>query len=254
MLELYHWEPNAACARVLITLKEKGLEFNSRYVDVLAFEQHTPEFLKLNETGETPVLVRDGEAYFESSYICEYLDEAFPEVPLMPSDPLGRWEARVWQKFVDDYIAACVSDLAWDAYGETAREGRNLDFANAVSTIKSKERRDLWTSALAGFDAETLDRSRGRLKDLIGKMETDLARSGWLAGPGYSLADIAVFSYVNYLPRLMADVLNATAAPRVTAWLKTVAARPAVKAALAMSRAPDPYTIAAPGPEHVRWG
>lgn len=254
MLELYHWEPNAACARVLITLKEKGLEFNSRYVDVLAFEQHMPEFLKLNETGETPVLVHAGEPYFESSYICEYLDEAFPEVPLMPADTLGRWEARVWQKFVDDYIAACVSDLAWDAYGKTALEGRNLDFDKAVKTIKSKERRDLWTSALAGLGAERLDRSRGRLKDLVGKMEADLARTGWLAGDSYSLADIAVFSYVNYLPRLMADVLNATAAPRVTAWLKTVGERPAVKAALAMSRVPDPYMTAAPGPEHVRWG
>jgi glutathione S-transferase len=254
MLELYHWEPNAACARVLITLKEKGLEFTSRYVDVLAFEQHTPAFLQLNETGETPVLVRDGEAYFESSYICEYLDEAFPEVPLMPADPLGRWEARVWQKFVDDYIAACVSDLAWDAYGRMALEGRNLDFDKAVGTIKSTERRDLWTSALAGFDAETMDRSRGRLKDLIGKMEADLARSGWLAGDSYSLADIAVFAYVNYLPRLMTDALNATAAPRVSAWLATVGARPAVMAALAMARVRDPYMTAAPGPEHVRWG
>ena len=254
MLELYHWEPNAACARVLITLKEKSLDFKSRYVDLLAFEQHAPEFLKLNETGETPVLVRDGEAYFESSYICEYLDEAFPEVPLLPSDPLGRWEARVWQKFVDDYIAACVSDLAWDAYGKTAMEGRNLDFAKAAGTIKSKERRDVWTAALAGLGAETLDRSRGRLKDLVKKMEADLARSGWLAGSSYSLADIAVFSYVNYLPRLMADVLNATESPRVTAWLKAVGERPAVKAALAMAHVPDPYATAAPGPEHVRWG
>ena len=86
MLELYHWEPNGACARVMIALKEKGLEFESRYVDLLAFEQHSPAFLALSGTGETPVLVRDGEAFTESSYVCEHLDEAFPDPPLMPSD------------------------------------------------------------------------------------------------------------------------------------------------------------------------
>ena len=69
MLELYHWEPNAACGRVLICLAEKGLAFESRYVDLLHFEQHRPDFLRLNPSGEVPVLVDDGRPMTEASYI-----------------------------------------------------------------------------------------------------------------------------------------------------------------------------------------
>ena len=131
MLELYHWEPNAASARVMITLKEKGLDFQSRYVDVLGFEQHAPEFLKLNETGETPVLTHDGEPFIESSFICEYLNEAFPGAALMPADPYARWQARTWQKYVDDHLAAAVSDLsrASSAGAPSAFHARSLTAA-----------------------------------------------------------------------------------------------------------------------------
>ena len=255
MLELYHWEPNGASARVLIALKEKGLDFNSRYVDVLAFEQHAPEYLKLNETGETPVLVADGAAMNESSYICEYLDEAYPDTPLMPKDALGRWAARAWQKYVDDYLAAAVSELAWSAYGLDALKRRNgASVRDAVSRISSRPRRDVWTEATAGYDDEQRAKARGRVETTIAKMEDDLSKGDWLAGPSYSLADIAVYAYVNYLPKVTPDLVNETKAPRTMAWLKRTAARPAVQAALAMARTPDPYAAAAPGPERVRWG
>jgi len=255
MLELYHWEPNGACARVMITLKEKGLDFQSRYVDVLAFEQHAPEFLKLHETGETPVLVRDGEPYYESSYICEYLEDAFPDKPLMPKDALGKWKARAWQKYVDDYLAASVSDLAWQAYGLPAiKTGNFASVEQAVARIPLKERRDVWSEAIGGLSNEKLDKARERVKLTVQKMEEDLGQGDWLAGPEFSLADISVYPYVNYLPKLEPELVNAKTAPKTMAWLKRMGERAGVKAALAMAKTPDPYAAAAPGPEHVRWG
>ncbi len=255
MLELYHWEPNGACARVMITLKEKGLDFESRYVDVLAFEQHKPDYLKLNETGETPVLVCDGQSFNESSYICEYLDEAFPDKPLMPKDPLERWAARAWQKYVDDYFAASVSDLAWHAYGEPEIQRRDwAQVEDAVARVPAKERRDTWQQAIRGLGAEALDKARERIRLTVEKIEKDLEKANWLAGGSFSLADVAVYPYMAYMPRLAPDLVNATASPRTMDWLKRTSERPGVKAAEAMARTPDPYGIAAPGPEHVRWG
>ncbi len=254
MLELYHWEPNAASARVMITLKEKGLDFQSRYVDVLGFEQHAPEFLKLNETGETPVLTHDGEPFIESSFICEYLNEAFPGAALMPADPYARWQARTWQKYVDDHLAAAVSDLAWNALGAPALEARDRSPAAAVERIPDRIRRAVWSEALAGYSEDQLAKTRGRVETTISQMETDLDGHDWLAGDSFSLADIAVFSYANYLPRVTPDLVNERTAPRTMAWLKRVASRPAVKAALDMARTPDPFAAAAPGPEHIRWG
>ena len=254
-MELYHWEPNGASGRVMICLKEKGLEFTSRYVDILKFEQHRPDFLKLHASGEVPVLVRDGEAYFESSYVCEYLDEAFPDNPLMPKEPLARWEVRAWQKYVDDFIAASVSDLAWATYGDVALKDRDkASIATVIAAVPTRERRDIWQGAIEGLPKEKLAASWDRVKKAIDKMEQDLTPTGWLAGGAFSLADIAAFPYINYLPRLAAELVSETAAPRTNAWLKSVAGRPGVKAAFAMARTEDPYAITAPGPEHVRWG
>jgi glutathione S-transferase/GST-like protein len=249
MLELYHWEPNGAGARVMIALTEKGLEFQSRYVDVMAFDQHKPAFLELNAAGETPVLVRDGEAFTQSSYICEYLDEAFPEQPLMPKDALSRWKARAWQKYVDDYLGASVSDLAWHAYGQ---KGGN--FEAVVARVPVKERREVWMRLAKGLDESELDRARERVRLWVQKMEADLVSGPWLAGQSYSLGDIAVYAYAAYLPKLTPELVNAKTAPRTVDWLKRMSERPAVKAALGMGRASDPFAAAAPGPEHVRWG
>ena len=43
MLTIYHWEPNANSGKPLLAALEKGVQFESRYVDMLAFEQHAPE-------------------------------------------------------------------------------------------------------------------------------------------------------------------------------------------------------------------
>ena len=255
MLELYHWEPSGASARVLIALKEKGLDFESRYVDVLAFEQHRPGFLALNPSGETPVLVDDGEAFTESSFICEYLDEAFPGQALMPGAPIERWAARAWQKYVDDYLAAAVSDLAWRALGQplmAARDRSQLEAA--LGRIPMKERRDQWELALDGLGEDMLENARERVRLTLQKTEADLEERDWLAPGGVSLADIAVYPYLRYLPRIERDLVNADTAPRTVAWLERMSARPGVKAAEAMSRTGDPYGVAAPGPEHIRWG
>jgi GST-like protein len=253
MLELYHWEPNAASGRVLIALKEKGLEFESRYLDVLAFEQFAPDFLALNPAGQAPVLVRDDQAFNEASFICEYLDEAFPEHPLMPKAPLDRWAARAWQKYVDDYLAAAASDMAWAALGQSSvKAGDWATLEEAVVAIPSKERRDQWQAALAGLDQELLEKARERIRLALARMEADLDGRDWLAPGGYSLADIAVYPYANYLPRIAPELLED--APRTRAWLKRMSERPAVRAAEAMGRSADAYALAAPGPEHIRWG
>ena len=249
MLQLYHWEPNGAGGRVMIAMAEKGLEFQSRYVDVMALDQYGPEFLRLNPEGQTPVLVDGGQAFTESSYICEYLDEAYPEPALMPTAPLARWKARAWQKYVDDYLAAAVIDLAWDAYG---RKGGN--FETIVGRVPVRERRDVWSRMVRGLGRDELDKARERIGLWVQKMEQDLQAGPWLAGDAYSLGDIAVYAYAAYLPRLTPELVGAGAAPRTADWLRRMGERPAVRAALGAARASDPFATAAPGPEHVRWG
>jgi hypothetical protein len=43
MLTIYHWEPNANSGKPILAALEKGVEFESRYIDMLGFEQHSPD-------------------------------------------------------------------------------------------------------------------------------------------------------------------------------------------------------------------
>jgi glutathione S-transferase len=113
MLELYHAEPVANSMKVLLCLKEKGIEFTSHYVDLLRFEQHSAEFVALNPNGQVPVLVHDGATITESTVINEYLDEVFPQVALRPRDPVERARMRIWSKFVDEYFCPALSMIGW---------------------------------------------------------------------------------------------------------------------------------------------
>jgi len=102
MLELYH-SINSVCAqKVRVVLAEKGLEYQERLM-TLRGDQFDPEYLKLNPNAVVPTLVHDGRPVIESSVILYYLDEAFPQPPLMPRDAHER--ARDVWAIQDDLVA-----------------------------------------------------------------------------------------------------------------------------------------------------
>ena len=92
MLELYHHGSSVCAAKARLALAEKGLEWKGRYIDILKGEQFEPEFLAVNPRAVVPVLVDGGRVIVESSVICEYLEEKFPDPRLMPDDPGARAE------------------------------------------------------------------------------------------------------------------------------------------------------------------
>jgi len=60
--------------------------------------------MKLNPNAVVPTLIHDGQVVIESSVILYYLDEAFPENPLMPTAPLARAKVRLFNKLIDEYV------------------------------------------------------------------------------------------------------------------------------------------------------
>src|SRR5262249_56910219 len=67
-------------------------------------DQNDPAYLKLNPNGVVPTLVHDGAPIVESSLILYYIDEAFPEPPLMPKAPMPRLRVRMYNKLIDEYV------------------------------------------------------------------------------------------------------------------------------------------------------
>src|SRR2546430_7135368 len=54
---LYHWEPNANSGKPMLALMEKGVAFESHYLDLLKFDQHQPDYLAINPQGTIPAMV-----------------------------------------------------------------------------------------------------------------------------------------------------------------------------------------------------
>jgi glutathione S-transferase len=92
MLTLYDAARCPYCARVRIVLADKDVEFETVEIDL----SDRPEWLyEKNATGRVPVLEEDGWVLPESAVIMEFLDERYPEPPLLPADPADRALARV---------------------------------------------------------------------------------------------------------------------------------------------------------------
>ena len=85
---------------VFVTLREKGLAFETITLDLDAAQQHAADFARLSLTQRVPTLVEGDFALSESSAITEYLEQAYPGTPVYPADPKLRARARQIQAWL----------------------------------------------------------------------------------------------------------------------------------------------------------
>jgi len=236
MLALYHWEPNANSGKPMLALAEKGVEFESRYLDLLNFDQHKPEYLKVNPNGTIPAMVHDELMLTESTAIMEYVDAAFDGPPLRPRDPVQRWRMRWWMKFFDQYFGPSLSMIGWSIFiGPSVRSRDPEQLKAAIERIPLKERRIAWSKAIYGtFSAEELAESRRRAIFGVGEIEAALTRHPWIAGGSYSLADMNGFNMLYAVPLSLPEHCNDQATPHILEWLRKIYERPATKKIWAM--------------------
>jgi GSH-dependent disulfide-bond oxidoreductase len=253
MLELYHWKPVSHSARVLICLHEIGVEFESRFVDLMSFEQFSTEFIALNPQGQVPVLVVDGEPLAESALINQYLAEAYPAAGLAPTDPLGWYECLSWSKYIDYNLGSSVATLGCqEKLVPLLAKRERAELLAAIDAIPVPERRPAWREAAENsYGDDSTANSERKVQLVLRRMEGVLAESDWLIGDRYSIADIDSFALLESLHRVAPRLVNEDSAPHTMAWLARVGARPAVAAALALHEDVEGF---APGPEHSRWG
>lgn len=99
MIRLYHVPLSPFCRKVRLVLAEKKLEVE--LVEERYWEQD-PDFMRRNPAGKVPVLRIDDMNLSESTPICEYLEERYPNPVLMPKDAEGRYEVRRLVAWFDD--------------------------------------------------------------------------------------------------------------------------------------------------------
>ena len=190
MLELYHHGTSVCAAKPRIVLAEKNVPWTGRYVDILKNEQFAPDYVKLNPKHVVPTLVHDGHVIRESTIICEYLDEAFPDVPLKPDSALDRVTMRMWTKRLDEELHAATSVVPF------AISHRHAVIANGPEVVQryidqggpaQRERRKARLER--GVDDPAAHQALRVYDSFLADMETQLAQTPWLAGARFSLAE-----------------------------------------------------------------
>ena len=207
MIDLYGMgSPNVT--KVVLMLEEAGLAYAMHHVSVMRGENHRPEFLALNPVAKVPVIVdrQDGrptQPVFESGAILIYLAETYAPGLFAPSGP-ARWEALEW-------LTVQVA---------------------LVGPMLGQHNHFLINPAQAGSYAA--ERYRDQALRVYQVLDARLAVRDWLGGDAYSIADIATWSWADYVER---HGFAWTDFPALSAWYHRIADRPAAERAVrAMAR------------------
>ena len=229
MIILHHAWRSSASRRVRLCIEEKGLAYEGHVVNLEAMEHHSPEYLRINPNGVIPALIHDGRPLYESGTICEYLDEVFPEPPLRPDNAYDRATMRNWVRHVDERIHNLIIFNWRHDLQKVAEKWTDAELEEHVKKIPSKERQEAWRRvARRPYTEEERAGARAKLVELLGRMESTLKETEWLAGARYTIADIAVVPFAKRIDEEIApDQMTAQFHPRVAQWWAKIQARPA---------------------------
>lgn len=221
MLKLYDFANSVCCQKVRITLCAKGLSWESVPVHLFKGEQYDPKYLKMNPKGVVPTLVHDGKPVIESTLICEYIDEAFPEPPLVPRDPWPRSRMRLWSKMVDEGLFEGVADISFSAMFRERMKNMPEEIRQArFRNVGDPRRRDrVKTTLEQGVHSPFVLHAIFAYEKAFKLLEGTLAEGGpWIVGDSPTLADIALMPFAARLEYL--GLLDAwlTERPRVRDW------------------------------------
>ena len=236
MLTLYHNALSTCSQKIRLVLAEKGIEFESKLVDLVSGQQHDPEYVALNPKHVVPTLVVDGEVIRESSIIAEYLDARSAANPLMPRDPLQAAKLRMWVRRIDDDIhgrtSGVLTHAIWTrrAVGSRSPEEIEKYLSGIPEEAERESRRDLIAN---GLTSPRFSGAVARMAAFLSDMEAALTGSEWLMGDRFTLADIAVAPYVLRVSDTGFGALwSEGRRPAVADWFERLRKRPSFETAV----------------------
>ena len=193
MLKVYGDYNSGNCYKIKLMLHLLGLEYEWQSVDILNGETETPAFLAKNPNGKVPVLeLDDGTCLWESNAILNYLADGSE---FLPTEPRLRTQVLQWQ-FFEQY--------SHEPYVAVARF---IQFYLGLPQERLEEYRKLQKRGYKALDV----------------MEQQLARTPYLVGEHYSIADVTLYAYTHVAHQGGFDLAGY---PSIQAWLQRVASHP----------------------------
>ncbi|RED18473.1 FtsZ-binding protein FzlA [Pontivivens insulae] len=204
MRRLHHLPLSPFSRKVRLVLAEKKIEVE--LIEEKPWEKRM-EFLLLNPAAQVPVLQIDGLTLSDSVAICEYLDEVYPDIALMPRTPEARAEVRRLVHWFDDKFHREVTE--------------NLLYERVTKKIKK-----------TGYpDGSRIREGTNAIKYHLDYLDWLLDKRKWLAGDEMTLADFAAAAHLSCLDYI--DDVDWTRSEHVKDWYARIKSRPAFRGILA---------------------
>ncbi len=202
-MKLYNANLSNFASKCRLAIYEKNAKID--IVPIPGGDLKSPEYLKIYPMGRTPALEHDGEIIGESEVINEFLEESFPNPPLLPKEPKTRARVRGVSRFHDLYLEPPLRAL----------------FPQASAKEKDQK-----------LIAEKLAELNLRLDQL----ELMLSRGPYAIGNAFTFADCALaptFFFANLMLPMLGSKPFTEDRPKLAAWWSQVQKRPAVEKVLA---------------------
>ncbi|MHC5724704.1 MAG: glutathione S-transferase family protein [Nostoc sp.] len=163
-IQLYFAKASTFSQRTRVVLLEKGIDFTPIEIDL----QNKPDgYTQISRYGKVPAIKHGDVEIYESAIINEYLDEVFPEPPLLPRDPANKAIARIW-----------------------------IDYANTRLV-------PAFNKFLRGKDSQEQEQGRKEFTEALLYIEQEgLGKGDYLLGDQFSLVDISFYPWFERLPLL----------------------------------------------------
>lgn len=195
-LLVYSYRRCPFAMRVRLLLCEKEIPFDVVEEDLSNFSD---KLRSLHPEAKVPVLVHGERVLYESAIINEYIEDAFPASPRMPTEAGERSEVRLWTYWCNQFFKP---DLDRFKYG-TSR-----------------------------YTPEQCEGAETRLIEHLGKLEKRLSFCKWLVGDAFTLGDINVFPFCRQLARIKPEPKVFKDFPSVQKWMRSIESRPSYSKAM----------------------
>lgn len=210
-MKLYDMKHAPNPKRVRMFLAEKGVEIERIPIDIPSGENLKPEYLKINPRGLVPALVLDdGTVIGESVAICRYLEELYPDPPLMGMDAKDKAIVEDWQRQME---FDGLMSFAW-VFRNTSPVFENRALPGADGSLPQS--------------TEMAEIGRKRAMSFFEKLDQRLGESPFVAGEHFTIADIT--AYMALMMGKWVKIPVPETHNNIKAWYEQVSRRPSAKA------------------------
>jgi glutathione S-transferase len=197
-LILYEHPLSPYAQKVKISLREKGVAFTARLPEGIGTGATGGGFASSNPRGEVPALIHGETAVFDSTIILEYIEDLWPQPPMLPASAADRARVRMIEDVMDTQFEA----ISWGL-------GELNFFKRAEGDLK----------------AEMEKRAAGQVTHFFAWLETELGNRNWFNGELFGWGDLAVIPYINGIAGFG---LRPVAGSPLSAWAARANARESV--------------------------